>query len=960
MKELFKTNLLVKSIIVAFVLSISSCGNFTFNNNGTSKVATPTFDVAAGSFDVNQEVNISCATSGATIHYTTDGSTPTASSNAYSSSISVSGANVHISSAIAVSGDETALTIKAIAVKDDMEDSDVASATYNINYDQLEVPVLSPASGSFSTDTAVTISGPDGADIYYTTDGSEPTAASTLYTVPISVSGNGTDVTIKAIAIQDQKLDSTVASEEYIINYDKVSTPQISPTAGTYSSGQSITITCSTDGAAIYYTTNGSTPDGSSTLYDANSKPTITSAITLKAKAFKAGYTDSDTASTSYTISPMVSHFVGSLGGSGYDDGFGSAASFYSPGEVTSDGTNLYVVDSSNHTIRKIVIATGEVTTFAGTISSSGSTDGIGTSAKFNYPRGITTDGTNLYVTDTSNQTIRKIVIATAEVTTLAGTVGSSGSTNGTGTSAKFNTPYGITNDGTNLYVVDEMNYTIRKIVIATAEVTTFAGTVGSNGSTDGTGTSAKFKYSLGITRDGANLYVADQGNHTIRKIVIATAEVTTLAGTAGSSGTTNDVGAAARFNSPMCITSDGTNLYVGDDSNRTIRKIVIATAAVTTFAGTAGSSGSTDGIGSAARFSTTHGITNDGTNLYVADSSNNSIRKIVIATAAVTTFAGAAAESGTTDGIGSAARFNGLGGMTSDGTNLYVVVSGSHTIRKIVIATGEVTTFAGTAGSSGSTDGIGTSAKFNCPRGITTDGANLYVADSTNYTIRKIVIATAEVTTLAGSAGLAGDTDGTGATARFNNPYDITTDGTNLYVLEYVRCTIRKIVIATGEVTTFAGTSGSSGSTNGIGAAARFSYPKSITSDGTNLYVGDDSNKTIRKIVIATATVSTLAGTTGVSGSTNGIGTAAKFKDLMSITNDGTNLYVTDYNNWTIRKIVIATGEVTTFAGTTGRGGRTDGTLTNASFTPYFIYYVGGKLFIGEYTNDIRKIDGI
>ena len=120
--------------------------------------------------------------------------------------------------------------------------------------------------------------------------------------------------------------------------------------------------------------------------------------------------------------------------------------------------------DFHNHLIRQIVISTGVVTTVAGT-GSSGSANGTGTSASFNLPQGITTDGTNLYVADQDNHLIRKIVISTGVVTTVAGT-GSSGSANGTGTSASFNGPTGITTDGTNLYLADSLNHLIRKIVL--------------------------------------------------------------------------------------------------------------------------------------------------------------------------------------------------------------------------------------------------------------------------------------------------------------------------------------------------------------------------------------------------------------------------------------------------------------------------------------------------------------
>jgi len=158
------------------------------------------------------------------------------------------------------------------------------------------------------------------------------------------------------------------------------------------------------------------------------------------------------------------------------------------------------------------------VTTLAGT-GSYGSANGTGTSASFSAPKGMTTDGTNLYVAEYSTHLIRKIVISTGAVTTLAGT-GSSGSTdNSTGTSASFFGPHGITTDGTNLYVADYNNHLIRQIVISTGAVTTLAGAAGSSGYADGTGTSASFYQPNGITTDGTNLYVADLSNHLIRQI---------------------------------------------------------------------------------------------------------------------------------------------------------------------------------------------------------------------------------------------------------------------------------------------------------------------------------------------------------------------------------------------------------------------------------------------------------
>lgn len=285
----------------------------------------------------------------------------------------------------------------------------------------------------------------------------------------------------------------------------------------------------------------------------------------------------------------------------------------------------------------------------------------------------------------------------------------------------------------------------------------------------------------------------------------------------------------------------------------------------------------------------------------------------------AVTTLAGSTMTHGYADCAGSAARFDQAGGITTDGTNIYVADSSNHLIRQIVITTGEVTTVAGKAGLTGSDDGIGPAARFNGPYGITTDGANLYIADTGNQTIRKIVISTGQVTTLAGAAGLSGSSDGAGPAARFNTPEAITTDGTNLYVADTWNQTIRKVVIAAGQVTTLAGSAELRGATDGTGAAARFNAPRGITTDGTVLYVADTDSYTIRKIVISTGEVTTLAGKADVfSESTDGTGTDATFADPTGITTDGTNLYVTDVNpsyGWhtPVRKIEISTGKTTT-----------------------------------------------
>ncbi len=320
-------------------------------------------------------------------------------------------------------------------------------------------------------------------------------------------------------------------------------------------------------------------------------------------------------------------------------------------------------------------------------------------------------------------------------VTTIAGST-TSGHADGTGTAATFNQPYGIATDGTNLYVADTQNYMIRKIVISTGVVSTLAGS-GSNDYADGTGTAAKFGFISGMAIVGTDLYVADIGYSTIRKIALGSGVVTTFAGSAGNTGSADGDGTAATFNHPSGLATDGSNLYVADTNNHLIRKIVIGTGAVSTLAGT-GSEGSANGTGTVASFYYPNHLAVVGDNLYVVDSSNNLIRKIVISTEVVTTLAGSGSQ-GAADGTGTAASFNAPYGIASDGTNLYIGDGQNNMIRQVVISSGEVTTLAGST-ASGHADGTGSAASFFIPTGIaTTDGTTLYVADTYNNMIRKI-----------------------------------------------------------------------------------------------------------------------------------------------------------------------------------------------------------------------------
>ena len=324
------------------------------------------------------------------------------------------------------------------------------------------------------------------------------------------------------------------------------------------------------------------------------------------------------------------------------------------------------------------------VTTLAG--GTYGTADGTGTNAKFNSPTGLAISGAILYVADLSNHAIRVVNTGTAAVTTLAGVKGTSGTDDGTGTIAKFDFPRFLAISDTSLYVSDDQNHAIRVVNTGTGAVTTLAGVKGTSGTDDGTGTNAKFSSPSGLAISGAILYVADHRNHAIRVVNTGTGAVTTLAGVKGTSGTDDGTGTYAKFNKPRGLAISDTSLYVSDYSNQAIRVVNTGTAAVTTLAGGIGGTyGTDDGTGTNARFYSPSGLAISGTSLYVADLSNHAIRVVNTGTGAVTTIAGVKGTSGTDDGTGTNARFNAPAGLLAiSDTSMYVSEINSNAIRLI------------------------------------------------------------------------------------------------------------------------------------------------------------------------------------------------------------------------------------------------------------------------------------
>ena len=316
--------------------------------------------------------------------------------------------------------------------------------------------------------------------------------------------------------------------------------------------------------------------------------------------------------------------------------------------------------------------------------------------------------------------------------------------------------------------------------------------------------------------------------------------ELSLLAG-GNTYGSADGTGAAASFDYVAGIVHDSAgNKFVTDYNNDIIRKIT-PSGVVSTYAGD-GFRGSSDGTALVAKFALPVGITIDSSgNLFVASSASHTIRKITPA-GVVSTIAGSPDVAGSTDAMGTAARFNYPAGLAIDSANnLYVADSGNHTVRKIT-PMGDVSTLAGLALTSGISNGTGTAARFQRPFGVTSDaGGTLYVADTFNNIVRKITPA-GVVSTLAGSAtGAFGRTDGLGSAAKFSRPHGVKLDAAgNLYVTESLGQTVRKITPA-GLVSTVVGVPGGATFAEGVLPAGIGDYPWGIDVYGGQLFIGTE-----------------------------------------------------------------------------------------------------------------------
>jgi sugar lactone lactonase YvrE len=635
---------------------------------------------------------------------------------------------------------------------------------------------------------------------------------------------------------------------------------------------------------------------------------------------------------------------------------------------------NLYIVDNITLRVRKVTASTGIITTVAGNGTSSFSNDGQpATNAGLGTTYSIAVDKSgNIYLGTTGR--IRKVDAVTGIINTIAGGsgLGFSGD-GGPATAASLQAPSSITVDTAgNIYFTDLQR--IRKVTAATGIITTIAGS-GAQGYAGDGGPAAQAVFSAprSITCDAAgNIYLFDNNNNIIRKITAATGIITKVVGaTIGVAGFGGDGGpaTAAKISFPVQVIADSAgNLYLSD--NNRIRKVEAATGIINTIAGIGYGGYTPDGSNAqTARFNIVGDLAISPLgNLYLREENNVVVRKIAASTNILSTVYG-----NRTFGISN------IGGPVSNAQlhlsriavdrnrNIYLSDYFNYKIYRIDAATNTISTVAGTGirGTNNGEGGLATAANIS-NYGITVDTAgNFYFTESS--AIRKVSIATGILTTIAGTgvAGYSGD-GGPATAATFGSATDLTFDKVgNLYFTDQQNNVVRKVSAATGIITTVAGngTRGFSGD-GGPATAASMNTPLAVTVDPFgNLYISDNVNNAVRRVDAATGIITTVAGRPplGGNGGNGGLATRAllHYPDGLATDTAG-NVYIADEYNQQVRKITVATGIITAAAGINYAGFNGDSIPANTALLlkpASLCMDTAGSLYIADYTFRIRKL---
>lgn len=670
-------------------------------------------------------------------------------------------------------------------------------------------------------------------------------------------------------------------------------------------------------------------------------------------------------------------------GGGVGDNGPAISASLYSPWGVAVDSSgNLYIAEYNNNRIRMVAAGSGIITTVAGTgIGGFSGDGGVATLASLNAPRRVTVDSAgNLYIADERNHRVRKVTAVSGIITTVAGngTAAFSGD-NGPATSASLYNPTGVALDSAgNLYIADASNNRIRKVSAGSGIITTVAGN-GASGyiGDDGAAISARLNCYGGVAVDSSgNLYIADNSNHRIRKVTAGSGIITTVAGS-GIPGFRGDGGPAtsALINAPSGVTLDNLgNIYFADSNNSwRIRKVAAVNGIISTVAGNGlGGFAGDGGVATSASLYDPQGVAVDNAgNLFIADKSNNRIRKISADNGIISTVAGNGFEA--FSGDGGASNLAGfyvpqVVAVDSAG-NQYIADTGNNRVRKVSAGNGITTTVAGNGlGAFSGDGGVATSASICSPYGVALDSTgNLYIADTCNHRVRKVAASTGIITTVAGNgtAAFTGD-NGPASAASLNYPVRVLVDSTgNLYIADNSNHRIRKVAAASGIVTTVAGngTATFAGDSDTATSASLYSpYDVSLDSAG-NLYIADQGNNRIRKVAAESGIITTVAGNGSATfAGDNDAATTASLKYPVGVAVDSAdNLYISDFGNNRIRKVTAASGVITTVAGNGLGGFSGDG---GAAISASLYYPSGltidsaGNLYIADrYNHRIRKV---
>ena len=674
----------------ATVIAVGQAAGYTPSGLATasfswvsSPVATPSISPASGTYTNPVGIYLSCATLGAQIKYTIDGTDPTTSGTA---SYYYGGFYLFNSA-----------TVSAVGLAAGYTPSSVAATSFTVVNTPAAQPTFftSPVGDVFTNAVWVYVNcSTYGRIITITTDGSLPTTNSPQFNGWFQLTNSAT---IQAVGFAPGYTPSPVAVTNLtVVAVATAEVPIISPASGFSINSVQVTLTSVTAGATIFYTTDGSSPSTNSPVY---SGPFIlTAPTTVQAMSSVSGEVMSPVASTFFDVKPFVpgeiynwTTIAGRAGWWGFDDGTNQNARFAYPSGVAVDNAgNIFVADQYNYNIRKLtpVGTNWVVTTVAGLAGNSGSVDGLNQNARFGGPIGIAVDSAgNLFVADANgepgNYTIRMVTPVGSDwvVTTIAGLPYNWGAADGANSDARFSYPAGVAVDTNgNVYVGDRNNYNVRKLSLVGTNwiVSTIAGQAYNSGSADGTNGAAQFQGPTGIAVDRAgNLLVVDQYNSNIRQLTPDGTNwvVTTIAGLAYNSGSADGTNSDARFYYPTGVAVDANgNVYVTDMSNNTIRKLmpVGTNWVVSTIGGRAGNYGSADGTNSSAQFNGPAFVAVNGAgNLYVSDMYNNTIRQgapIMVLTAALTVTANPSGGGAVTGG-----------GVYAIGTNVLIAATASN-----------------------------------------------------------------------------------------------------------------------------------------------------------------------------------------------------------------------------------------------------------------------------------------